>query len=68
MTIVAFPRDTVGVNLQTQINTLTTAINNMGSALTKHAMSLQLDLLQRQLVGHYLDVGRITAASILSTL
>lgn len=68
MAVTPGPKDVDGTQLQAGITALTAAIAAMSSTLTKHSMSVQLDHLQRQLVGHYLDVNRIQAATILSTL
>lgn len=68
MTILPNSRDTDGVLLNNNITLLTAAIANQGNALTKHSMSLKLDQLQRELVAHYLDVGRLNAATILANL
>lgn len=68
MTVTARPSDTDGKLLQANITSLTSQIAVTSSPLHKNAMSVQLDQLQRELVYHYLDVGRITAANILSTL
>ena len=68
MTVTANPRDTDGVLLQANITSLTSQINVTSSPLHKAAMNAQLDQLQRELVAHYMDVGRIKAATVLSTL
>lgn len=68
MTVTARSSDTDGKLLQANITSLTSQIAVTSSPLHKNAMNVQLDQLQRELVYHYLDVGRITAATILSTL
>ena len=68
MTVTASSRDPDGLLLQTQITSLTSQIAATSSSLTKHSMLLKLDQLQRELVAHFLDTGRILAATILSTL
>ena len=68
MTVVAHPGDNDGVLLQADINSTTAQLNSTSNTLVKEAIRLKLDQLQRELVYHYLDVGRITAATILSTL
>jgi hypothetical protein len=68
MTVVAYPKDPDAVLLQANINAITTQLNNTSSTLVKETIRLKLDQLQRELVYHYMDVGRITAATILSTL
>lgn len=68
MTVTATSRDPDGLLLQLNITALTTQVASTSSTLTKHQLSLKLDQLQRELVYHHLDVGRILAATILSTL
>jgi hypothetical protein len=68
MTVVAYPKDPDGVLLQANINALTTQLNLTSSTSIKETIRLKLDQAQRELVYHYLDVGRILASTILSTL
>ena len=68
MTVLATSKDPDGLLLQTQITALNTQINNTASTLTKESLRIKLDQLQRESVYHFLDVGRITAATVLSTL
>ena len=68
MTVTASTRDPDGLLLQANITALTAQIAATTSTLTKHQLSLKLDQLQRELVYHYLDTGRILAATVLSTL
>lgn len=68
MTVTARPNDRDGVLLQANITALTAQIAITSSPLHKNAMSVQLDQIQRELVYHYLDVSRLNAASILSTM
>ena len=68
MTVSPFPKDAAGVLLQSNITALTTAIGVTTSTVHKYQMQVQLDQLQRELVAHYLDVGRLVAANILSTM
>lgn len=68
MTVTAHSVDTDGLLLQANITALTAQIAITSSPLHKAAMSVQLDQLQRELVYHYLDVRRILASVILSTL
>ena len=68
MTVLATSKDPDGLLLQTQITSLNTQINNTASTLTKESLRIKLDQLQRESVYHFLDVGRITAATVLSTL
>jgi hypothetical protein len=68
MTVVANPKDADGAALQTKITALTAQVNALGNHPAKFAAQAALDQLQRELVNHFLMVGRITAATILSTL
>lgn len=68
MTVSARQGDNAGILLQANITSLTTQINATASAQHKYAMQQQLDQLQREAVAHFMDVGRIQAATILSTL
>ena len=68
MTVLATSKDPDGLLLQTQITALNTQINNTASTLTKESLRVKLDSLQREAVYHFLDVGRIAASTVLSTL
>lgn len=68
MTVVARQGDNAGILLQANITALNTQIANTASPQHKYAMQQQLDQLQRESVAHFMDVGRIQAATILSTL
>ena len=70
MTVSAYPKDTIGASLSSAVSTLATAVAAISSASagTKAAAAAALDQAQRELVYHYLDVGRLTAANILSTM
>jgi hypothetical protein len=68
MTVSPRPGDADGYLLNSNITALNTQINGTGSTLHKESMKQKLDQLQRELVYHYLDNGRLTAASILSTM
>lgn len=62
------PGDNDGYLLQSNIVSLTTQIAATKSTAHNASMVARLDQLQRELVLHYLDVGRISAATVLSTL
>lgn len=68
MTVTPFPRDNDGRLLNANIALLQTAVNAASGKAHFTALSLQLDQAQRELVHHYLEVGRLSAASILSTM
>lgn len=68
MAVTPSPRDSDGALLQANITALTAQIAITSSTVHKIAMQVQLDLLQRELVGHYIDLRRILASTILSTL
>lgn len=54
--------------LQAGIDSLNTKLTVTTGTVQKEAMKVKLDQLQRELVYHYLDTGRLTAANILSTM
>ncbi|MDE2097046.1 MAG: hypothetical protein KGL39_07355 [Patescibacteria group bacterium] len=68
MTVTPNPRDNDGRLLASNITALTTAVNAASGKAHYNALSVQLDQLQRELVQHYLEVGRLSAANILSTM
>ena len=68
MAVTAHPKDLSGQALDTKIINLTAAAANTSSTLTKSQVATNLDLAQREAVNHYLERGRISAATILSTL
>lgn len=68
MTVTAHPKDPSGQALDTKISNLTTAQAAVSSTLTKERLTNDLDAAQREAVNHYMERGRIKAATILSTL
>lgn len=68
MTVSASAKDTDGRLLQANITALQAAVNAAVGKAHYPALSAQLDQLQRECVAHFLDVGRLTAANILSTM
>lgn len=68
MTVSPRVGDTAGTLLNSNITALNSQITLTSSALHKASMMAQLDQLQRELVYHYLDVNRLLASSILSTM
>lgn len=68
MAVTARSNDTAGILLQSNITALSAQITATSSPQHKYAMQQQLDQLQREAVAHFMDVNRITAAVILSTL
>lgn len=68
MTVTANPRDTEGARLATAVTGLQNQLNATSSTLHKESLKAALDQAQRELVLHYLMVGRLTAANILSTM
>lgn len=68
MTVTASPRDSEGARLAASITTLTTQVNNTTSTAHKASLAAALDQAQRELVLHYVMVGRLIAANILSTM
>jgi hypothetical protein len=69
MTVVPFPNDHDGMQLQANITALTAllAVHNAGHP-AKNAAAVKLDQLQRELVLHYVEHGRLNCALILSTM
>lgn len=68
MTVNVPAGDSNAAQLQSNINALTTKKGVTSSTLHNYQMAVKLDQLQRELVYHYLDTGRLNAASILSTM
>jgi uncharacterized membrane protein len=68
MTVTANPRDSEGARLATIVTNLTATLASAGGKAHAPAIAAALDQAQRELVLHYLMVGRITAATVLSTL
>lgn len=68
MTVTARSGDTAGILLQSNITALTASLAVTSSPQHKYAMQQQLDQLQRESVAHFMDINRINAATILSTL
>lgn len=68
MTVTANPRDNDGRLLAANIAALQTAVNAASGKAHFAALSAQLDQLQREFVAHCLDVGRLSAANIISTM
>lgn len=68
MAVKPLNKDKDGSVLDTNVTTLTTTVANLGNSPAKFAAQAALDQAQRELVLHYLNNGRITAASVLSTL
>lgn len=68
MTVTASPKDTDAMLLQANITALTAKLLVTSGTLTKHQMQIKLDQLQRELVVHYVEHGRLNAATILSTM
>lgn len=68
MTVSAHPRDAAGASVQSAITSLTTKLTITSSPLAVNQMNVKLDQLQREAVIHFMNIGRITAASILSTM
>lgn len=70
MAVKPFPKDNVGAELDTKVTNLTSTANAIhpASAGAKAAAAAALDQAQRELVNHYMTNGRLSAATILSTL
>lgn len=68
MTVSAHPRDAAGASVQAAITSLTSKLTITSGTMQVYQMNVKLDQLQRELVNHYMNVGRLNAASILSTM
>ena len=70
MAVTAHPKDVQGKVLDTKVANLTAALAaiNPASAGVAAKLASDLDQAQRETVSHYMAKGRITAASVLSTL
>lgn len=68
MTVTAHPKDHDAMTLKANIDALVAKAAVTSSTLTLSAMNAKLDQLQRELVIHYIEIGRLNAASILSTM
>lgn len=68
MAVSASSKDSDGRNLQANIAALQTAVNASVGKAHNASLSAQLDQLQRESVYHFMNVGRLTAANILSTM
>ena len=68
MTVSASPKDSAGAALSASVTALSTALTAAVGKPQYASMSAALDQAQRELVYHYLDVGRLIAANILSTM
>jgi hypothetical protein len=66
MTVTAHPRDDAGRQKQAEVTSL--QANVVTGTLAKAHLDQKLDQAQRELVIHYMGNGRLSAASILSTL
>jgi len=68
MTVIARPRDADGAALATRVTNLTAQANALANGPSKVAANDALDQAQRELVTHYVNIGRLSAANILSTM
>ena len=68
MTVSASARDTDCRQLQASIAALQTRVTAATGKPQAAALNAQLDQLQRESVHHFLNTGRLSAASILSTM
>lgn len=66
MTVTAHPKDAAGTAKQADITALQALV--VTSPLQKAHLDAKLDTTQKELVNHYMNIGRLTAAGILSTM
>lgn len=68
MTVGPSAKDSDGAALSTKVTFLSTATTTAAGKAHAPSLSAALDQAQRELVYHYLNVGRLQASSILSTM
>lgn len=66
MTVTPHPKDSAGVSKQAEITAL--QASTVTQPLTKAHVDAKLDNTQKELVIHFMNIGRLSAANILSTL
>jgi hypothetical protein len=66
MAVTPHPRDSAGTSKQAEITVLQASV--VSSPVTKAHVDAKLDQAQKELVLHYMNIGRISAATVLSTL
>ena len=66
MSVNPHPKDSPGTQKQSEITSL--QANVVTSPLAKARLDAQTDQAQKELVNHYMNIGRLSAATILSTL
>lgn len=66
MTVSPHPKDSAGASKQAEIVALQAL--SVSAPLTKAHVDAKLDTTQKELVVHYMNIGRLSAATILSTL
>lgn len=68
MAVGSHPKDASGLALDTKIVNLTAALAAAGNGPSKVRITDDLDAAQREAVNHYMNIGRIKASVVLSTL
>lgn len=68
MAVGSHPKDASGLALDTKIVNLTAALAAVGNGPAKVRLTDDLAAAQREAVVHYMNIGRISAATVLSTL
>lgn len=69
MAVTASLKDRDGQIIDAKITSLTTAMNAFAAGSSaRNSMAAQIELAQVDAVNHYIRVGRISAATVLSTL
>jgi len=66
MSVTPHPKDAAGTAKQAEVTAL--QANPTTSTLAKARVDQALDTAQKELVTHYMNIGRLSAATILSTL
>lgn len=68
MTVKPSAKDTDGAGLDTKVTSLSATATASAGKPQAASISAALDQAQRELVYHYLNIGRLSAANILSTM
>lgn len=68
MAVKPSPKDSDGTLLDTKVTSLSASATAAAGKAHAPALSAALDQTQRELVYHYLNIGRLQASTILSTL
>lgn len=68
MAVKPHPKDVRGQKMDADVTALVTQVALISSTASSGPVAAALDQAQRELVMHYLSIGRLLASSILSTM